>query len=353
MKVSKKISYQNKDVFIGVDVHRRHYTISCVCEEELVKKCQIMAEPTQLLSLLHKHFSGAHIKVVYEAGFSGFTLCRYLQQHGIDCIVVNPSSIEISSRDRVKTDKRDSLKMATQLAAGRLQGIVVPSRERENRRLISRSREQLLKERTRIKNQIRFKFHQFGLFPLEFNTRLTRNQVIRLLKTELSAELERSVSLYLDIWDTLDIQIKKLDQELEQQAANDPLEATYRSCCGIGVVTARTLANELGDMSQFRNEKALFSYTGLTPAEYSSGEHRRLGHISRQGNARLRRVLIECAWSAIKKDRKLHDDFIRISNRAGKKRAIVAIARKLIGRVRATIRKGELYEPGHAISAVE
>ena len=353
MKVTEKISYQNKEVFIGVDVHRRQYTVSCICEDELVKKCQIIAKPAQLLSLISKYFAGARIKVVYEAGFSGFALYRYLEQHGINCIVVNPSSIEISSRDRIKTDKRDSLKMAIQLSTGRLRGIVIPSEERENQRLISRSREQMLKERTRIKNQIRFKFHQFGLFPLEFDTRLTRNQVLLLLKQELSGELRKSVTLCLDIWDLLDKQIEELDQELAQQAANDPLEATYRACCGIGVVAARTLANELGDMTQFRNEKALFSYTGLTPAEYSSGEHRRLGHISHQGNARLRRVLVECAWSAIKKDKKLQDDFMRIANRAGKKRAIVAIARKLVGRVRATIRKGEQYEPGHTISVAK
>jgi len=347
MKINERISYRDKKVFIGVDVHRRHYTVSCICDDELVKKCQIVAIPEQLLCLIKKYFSEAKVKVVYEAGFSGFALYRHLEQHKIDCIVVNPSSIEISSRDRVKTDKRDSLRMATQLANGRLRGITVPSKKRENQRLITRSREQLLKERTRIKNQIRFKFHQFGLFPLEFQTRLTRNQVILLLKKDLSEELRASVNLYIEIWDILDTEIKKLDKELQKQADDDPLEMVYRSACGVGAVTSRTLANELGDMSQFANEKALFSYTGLTPAEYSSGEHRRLGHISRQGNARLRRVLIECAWSAIKKDKKLNEDFVRISSKAGKKRAIVAIARKLIGRVRAAVRKGEMYELGH------
>ena len=117
MKISEKISYRNRNVFIGVDVHRRHYTVSCICEGDLVKKCQMLAGPEYLLSLINKYFSEATVKVVYEAGFSGFALYRYLEKHHTSCIVVNPCSIEVSSRDRIKTDKRDSLKMATQLAA--------------------------------------------------------------------------------------------------------------------------------------------------------------------------------------------------------------------------------------------
>jgi transposase len=96
-------------------------------------------------------------------------------------------------------------------------------------------------------------------------------------------------------------------------------------------------------MSQFKNERALFSFTGLTPREFTTGEHRRLGHISRQGSSRLRAVLVEVAWRAIKLDPALNADYQRIVNHAGKKRAIVAIARKLIGRARALFRKREYY----------
>ena len=154
---------------------------------------------------------------------------------------------------------------------------------------------------------------------------------------------------YLSLWLEFNQQITSFNNELKRQAEDSPVTLIYRSASGIGPVTAATLAVELGDMSQFKNEKALFSYTGLTPTEYSSGEQRRLGCISRQGNTRLRRVLIECAWVAIRKDKKLADDYKRISARRGKKRAIVAVARKLIGRIRAAVRRGELYKPGHSL----
>jgi transposase len=91
-------------------------------------------------------------------------------------------------------------------------------------------------------------------------------------------------------------------------------------------------------MHQSPNERALFSFTGLTPSEASRGDARRIGHISRQGAGRLRYVLIESAWVAIRKDPEFAATFERIALRAGKKRAIVAIARKLVGRIRAVIR---------------
>ncbi|MGB3672372.1 MAG: transposase [Phormidesmis sp.] len=107
---------------------------------------------------------------------------------------------------------------------------------------------------------------------------------------------------------------------------------------------ASLLWGQLGDMSQFDNERQLFSYTGLTPSERSSGEAIRRGHITRQGNSRVRYVLCEAAWTAIRKDQSLKEFFDRLYPRTGKKKAIVAVARKLIGRIRAAFRQQTLYQ---------
>lgn len=120
-------------------------------------------------------------------------------------------------------------------------------------------------------------------------------------------------------------------------------EATYQSVPGVGFISARVLSNELGDLSQFANERQLFSYTGLTPAEYSSGETTRRGSITKQSNTHLRSILIEIAWRAIGKDPSLAAFFERIKLRGGSKRAIVAVARKLIGRIRAAFRQQVPY----------
>ena len=132
----------------------------------------------------------------------------------------------------------------------------------------------------------------------------------------------------------------------EQAKAQAALETVYRSVPGIGEVVARTLATALGDMRRFANERALFSYTGLTPSEYSSGASVRRGHISRQGVSRLRHVLVETAWRALPRDPTLQAMFDHIAATRGKQRAIVAIARRLIGRIRACFRHGTPYAVG-------
>jgi transposase len=138
--------------------------------------------------------------------------------------------------------------------------------------------------------------------------------------------------------------IKEIDKQLLEQAKQDErLETVYISAPGVGRLTARILANELGDMSQFSNERKLFSYVGLTPSEYSSGEHIRHGHISRQGKPLLRRVLVQAAWVAIRKDCHLLQIYEKIAQKRGGKRAIVAVARRLIGHIRSCFNSKQLY----------
>ena len=166
-------------------------------------------------------------------------------------------------------------------------------------------------------------------------------------KVELPTEVQYSLKVLIEQWRFLTRQLMDLRKMLQKQADQDEkLESVYRSVPGIALITSRTLANELGDLSRFKNERALSSYTGLTPSEYSSGEKVRRGHISRQGSARVRGLLVEAAWRAIDKDEALKEAFERIAKTCGKKRAIVAIARKLIGRIRACFRTGKTYAVG-------
>lgn len=107
----------------------------------------IPARPSKLIELLTRKFPGADISTVYESGFWGFVLHRELEKAGFKNIVVNPASIEISANDKVKTDKRDSLRMGVQLSRGQLKGIRIPTKEQELKRLITRTREQLVKKK--------------------------------------------------------------------------------------------------------------------------------------------------------------------------------------------------------------
>lgn len=337
-------NYTGKIIYIGIDVHKKTYALTSICENEIVKRDTLEAYPDKLLNYIKKRFAGAKVYTAYEAGFSGFHLHRFLIKNEINNIVVHPASIEVSARDRVKTDKRDSLKIAKQLSDGRLRGVTIPSEKRENFRTITRTRDQLVEHKKRIGNQLKSLLFLQGLMEPEDDRKIGKQWIKEIKGLEMAEEVKYCVDLYAQEWLRLEEKLLEITKKLAEQAEQDQaVDEMYRAVPGIGALSARILANELETMKQFSNEKQLFSYTGLTPSEHSSGEHRRQGKISRQGKAILRKILIQVAWRAIKQDALLLVIFERISKRAGKKRAIVAIARKLIGRIRATFMSGEMY----------
>lgn len=343
----QRLTYSGRIVYVGIDVHKDTYAVTCVCDKKIVKTATVQADPAGLAASLQRWFPDAMLSTVYEAGFSAFVLHRALIKAGIPNIVVNPASVAVAANDKVKTDRRDSKKLAIDLADSRLRGIYVPTEAEELARLLPRTRAQIVEHRATIARQIKAKLHQFGLIAPS-SRRLISNRYLREIAAwPLPSELGVSLSLLAEQWRFATRQLIEMRRLLRAQAqAQAPIEKVYRSVPGIGEVVARTLATELGDMTRFANERALFSSTGLTPSEHSSGASVRRGHISRQGSSRIRQLLVETAWRALPRDPVLKESFDRIAATRGKKRAIVAIARRLTGRIRACFRQGTTYAVG-------
>ena len=348
--MNNKKDYAGKVVFVGIDVHKKTFSCVSICDNQIIKRDTMPASPEIFLNYCKNNFPGAQIKSAYEAGFSGFYFHRYLIENGIENNVVHPGSIEVSSRDRVKTDRRDALKIATQLSAGRLKGIFVPPEDQEARRSISRLRAGFVKDRSRIGNQFKSLLLTQGLIDINDDSVISQkwiDQKLLEMKTKkYLKDLIYTATQYAEQWIALTLKIKEIVLKLKEQAELDSqkeVQKIYESIPGIGLIHGRELANELGDMRHFLNEKNLFCYTGLTPSEYSSGEHIRQGHISRQGRSILRRILTEASWVAIKKDSSLRDIFNNTAQYRGKKRAIVKVGRILISRIRSCLKEGILY----------
>src|SRR4030095_9473 len=326
--IEQRIAYTGERVYVGIDVHKEQNPVTGGCPKQIAKTATVPAEPASLAASLRRWFLGATLTSAYEAGFSAFVLHWALTQVGITNLVVNPASMAVAANDKVKTDRRDSKRLARDLADGRLRGIYVPTEAEELARLLPRTRAQLVQHRATIARQIKAKLHQFGLIAPS-NRRLISSRYLREIATwPLPPELGVSLRLLAEQWRFATRQLIEMRRLLRDQAkAQEDIEKVYRSVPGIGEVVARTFATELGDMTRFANERALFSYTGLTPSEYSSGASVRRGHISRQGSSRVRHLLVETAWRALPRDRVLKEMFDRIAATRGKKRAIVAIAR--------------------------
>ena len=336
--------YTGKKIYLGIDVHKKTYAVAAFCEKLVVKKATLPASPEGLVTFCKKYFPGALIESAYEAGFSGFFLHRILEKNGIRNLVIHAAGIEIAVGDRVKTDKRDALKIATQLEANRLKGIHVPSEEREEKRALTRLRDTVVEHRTTTANQIKSLLYQHGLISPTARKKTCPKWIESLKKLPMRDGIRYALQHLVDMWKQLTAKINEINIELRKQAVEDSaLETIYRSAPGIGPVGARVLANEIEDMEYFDNERQIFSYTGLTPSEHSSGGYVRKGHISRQGKTIIRKILVLAAWKAIQTDKRLRETFDRISVKAGGKKAIVAIARRLIGHIRACFRKRCLY----------
>jgi transposase len=336
--------YTGKTIFVGIDVHKNTYSVTAICDGVIVKRDTLKADPQGLISYLKKRFGSGKIKTAYEAGFCGFHLHRALMAAGIENIVVHAAGIE-TSNSRVKTDKRDSLKIALHLSEGKLRSVYIPTVEQEDDRTVTRLRDTFCKERSRIGNQIKSLLFLHGLIPAENKTKVSLKWIKGLSQFKMTPGVKFSIETFAAMWLEFDTKIKEIDKEIKKQAVkHKETDMMYQSASGIGCTSARVLANELGDLQQFKNERQLFSYIGFTPSEHSSGEHTRQGHITKQGKPIVRKILVQAAWVAIRHDKKLQAIYERIASKSGAKRAIVAVARRLIGHIRACFRTGEIYE---------
>jgi transposase len=337
-------NYTGKTIFVGMDVHKNTYSVTAICEGVIVKRDTLKADPTSLIAYLKKRFGSGKIKTAYEAGFCGFHLHRILEAAGIENIVVHAAGIEISN-SRVKTDKRDSLKIAAHLAEGKLRSVYIPTVEQEDYRTVTRLRDTFCKERTRIGNQIKSLLFLHGLIPADNKKRVSEKWIRGLFLFEMLPGVKFAVGKFVAMWLEFNAKIKEIEMEIKKQAIKDYVkDGMYQAASGVGPTTARVLANEMGDLQQFKNEGQLNSYIGFTPCEHSSGEHIRQGHITKQGKPHIRKLLVQAAWVAIRYDKDLQVIYERIAAKSGAKRAIVAVARKLIGRIRACFRTGEIYK---------
>lgn len=338
--MTHEVSHTERVVFVGIDVHRRTYKVH-VFDGETEWNWSCTAITDVLIATLNKRFPGRMITTVYEAGFSGFGLHRALEGAGFKSCVVNPAAVLADRSCRSKTDAKDARNMALQLRTGLLDDrmVQVPSKEEELGRVAQRTRIGLKSQCVSIKNTIRMRLHVFNCFPLEHTGVLTLSQATEMVAELPDKELQIALSSLLSVWKCIEAEISALNAVIREQAAKDALDPIYRSVPGVGTLTARVLSSELGDMSRFSSGKKVASYVGLVCSERSSGESRKLGRISKRGKPHLRFILIQAAWGAVRRSTEFKELYKRLAHRMGAKKAIVAVARRMLVMLRALLKQ--------------
>lgn len=338
---------QRKVIYLGIDVHEQSYSLSVFHNGQQIRHQHSKASYAVIRRLLDR-YKGFYIRAVYEAGAFGYNLYDRLKADGVDIIVTPPSKIPVTPGEKVKTDSRDARKLAQLLSANMLKAVTVPSQIiREDRELL-RTRDQLVAQRTRIFHQIQSKLRFHGL-PLRCKGQITALNREQLLALPMSQSLQRAFEELLNLYDIYTQRLRQFRRwllALAQQDAYKHLVDILCSVPGIGLMTALAWVFEVPSVKCFTSADKLACFLGLTPGEDSSGNTRRQGHITRCGNGKIRWLLCESSWVAIRKDKAIEDYYQRIKRTRGAKRAIIAVARKLSARIRALLISNTPYAIG-------
>ena len=361
---------ENK-VYVGMDVHKNNIVLAGYVNEEQVLRFKktIVHDKQAVKKEFEKVSALGKIVCCYEAGFSGYDLCRFINSLGHECYVIAPSLIPQKTGDKVKTDEKDAKKLASLLRAGLLTRVNMPDLDKEKERSLLRLRGQIKKDSTRAKHRILKFLALRGISYKGNNWSLDHRSYLNALKLESIDQL--ALSEYLTNLSYLESRLKDIDEEV-RKLANTPKYKTKVDalCCfrGISTLSAMVLLTEIKSAKDFSAQE-LMSYFGLTPSEHSSGENIYRGAITKQGNSRLRHIIVEAAWHYLRapkvgakqaksfegqdKDivlmsiralKRLNKRFLRLALRKNKNIAVVAVARELVGFIWAALMRLEAQE---------
>jgi transposase len=347
-----KVDFTGQHFYIGLDVHKKSWSVSIHSQQCEHKTFTQPPEVDKLVSYLQHHFPGASYSSVYEAGYSGFWLHDQLREKGIQCIVVNPADVPARNKERTtKRDRIDCRKLARSLRSGELEGIYVPCRSKLEDRSLVRTRQSMVRKQTRCKNQIKGMLLFYGIHLSEEQiqshwSRRFLEWVERIRMERASGDMALKVHLeelrhLRQILATLDRAIRDLAQTPEYEE----WVRLLKTIPGISTLTAMILLTEIQVLSRFSSLDALSCFVGLIPDTHSSGESEHIGGITKRKHAQLRALLVEASWVAARKDPALLRAFEEYCQRMRKTKAIVKIARKLLSRIRFVLKNHKPYVP--------
>jgi transposase len=353
MEHVNKLDFSGQSIYVGLDVHKKSWSVSIFSEQCEHKMFTQPPEADKLVHYLRRNFPGAAYHAVYEAGFSGFWTHDQLRDQGVNCIVANPADVPTTNKERTtKRDPTDCRKLARSLRSGELKGIYVPARPKLEDRSLVRTRQSMVRKQTRCKNQIKSLLFFYGInLPEEIVRSPWSEKFLRWIEGLRMERASGDLALKAHLEELK--HLKQIIASVNRSIILLSREGEYRDSVrrlktvpGISTLTAMILLTELCELARFATLDHLASYVGLIPDTKASGETEHIGNLTYRRNSQLRAVLIEAAWVASRKDPVLLLAFNEYCQRMRKTKAIVKIARKLLNRIRYVLKNQAEYVSG-------
>lgn len=334
-------------LYVGLDVHKDTIAVAVAWPGrgeasyygEIANRT---ASVRKLVERLGELTGGEQLLFCYEAGPCGYVLYRQLLSLGQGCeVVVAPKGA------RIKTDRRDALKLARLLRAGELTSVWVPDEEQEAMRDFSRCRGDFKAQQHKARQQLNAFVLRHGHHWPRGQTRWTQAHYRWLEQLVFSHAWQQEVlRAYLEAVRAASARVKEVERRLLNEVLPRwtlaPVVDSLVALRGVDKVAAVVILAELGDLRRFASPTQLMGYLGLVPGEASSGRRRRQGAITRAGNTHARRVLVESAWSYRFPARQTAHLRRKASNASGDARALAWQSQKrLCGRYRTLIEAGK------------
>ena len=330
-------------IIIGVDFHPEFRQIASVDTESGEFREQRLQHREEAEKFYRELVArGVPVRVGMEASGHARWLERLLAELQLELWIGDAAEIRTKRVRKQKTDRQDAQLILKLLLEDRFPRIWVPSADNRDLRQLLWHRHRMVQARTRIMNQLQAVALNEGL---RCKKRLWRERGRQQLESfRLAPWASRRRSDLLQLLDRRSPTIAELTQGIEQAAENRPEAQRLMTHPGVGALTALAFVLIIGETERFRCGKQVASYLGLVPLEESSGDRRRLGHITKQGSSMLRFLLVEAAQAAVRSDPQWRSKYFHLMMRRGRKTAKVAMARRLAIRLYWMWRQGWDYE---------
>jgi transposase len=350
--------------FLGLDVHAETIAVAIAEPDGEVRSLGTIVNRAESIRKLVKKLGPVEdLKACYEAGPTGYVLYWQLAELGVACEVIAPTLVPMKAGDRVKTDRRDAERLARSYRSGDLTAVWVPDTGSEALRDLVRAREAAKQDQLRARHRLSKFLLRSGQRPAVGMKAWTLGYMAWVRQLRFAQVAQESTRLdYLHEVEHMGEGVKRLEQAITEavKLASPALQEVIRglqALRGVARISAVTIAAELGNISRFEGARGLMAYSGAVPSEESSGQRTRRGSITKTGNAHLRRIAIEAAWSyrlrpgvgpalrkrqegvgeeikeiAWKAQHRLHKRYMRLAAAGKDQRKIVtAVGRELLG----------------------